>query len=437
MRKPTGPGQVEPRCLLSAPGSRRLGWSLFNFDIDDASLKPEHQRWLEDNLVPLLSFPGATVALRGLASRSGASDYNKKLSDRRVETVGKFLQAKGARLTQLAATSTGEDEAAAFGQADGTEDARFRAVVVELNLPLTGETTRFDRDNLAAINDGFDDTEAFRPPWVLVRTENAFRMIRLINGQGLELVSTDPRVVTIEHPVIVGQPLTRATTNPQFLRLRAGFLGDAQIEARDTCGRVVTSLRVAVRGKLIVKAAFHYVQNRNYGTRTRHIGDEDAFLEVMNRLYRDQANIEFEKLPGSQGARNITMNGNFGTEINELDDDHSEWDAVVGQRNPAAQFNVFLVREVETDAEGTLEDGLETDTANALTTIGNEGDCLLEDNSSPAVGVTLAHEAGHCLGVRHNSPIVSTQNMLMFTSPNRGHFIPRIHAERMRIHVRA
>ena len=33
MRKPTGPGQVESRCLVSPPGSRRQGWSLFNFDI--------------------------------------------------------------------------------------------------------------------------------------------------------------------------------------------------------------------------------------------------------------------------------------------------------------------------------------------------------------------------------------------------------------------
>jgi hypothetical protein len=222
-------------------------------------------------------------------------------------------------------------------------------------------------------------------------------------------------------------------------------LGDAEIHARDTCGNLIASLRVAVRGKLIVKTAFHYVQNRNYGTRTRHLGDEDSFLEVMNKLYREQANIEFQKLPGSRGARTLTMTDRLGTEVNELDDDHSEWDKVVAHRHAEAQYNVFFVREVDTDAEGTLEADpddptgrrrIATDTANALTTIGNEGDCLLEDNSSPAVGVTLAHEAGHCLGVRHNSPIVSSQDMLMFTSPDRGHFIPRVHAERMRNHVR-
>jgi hypothetical protein len=446
MRKPTGPGLIEPRCLVSTPGVRRLGWSLFNFDIDDASLKAEHQRFLDENLVPLLSLPGATVALRGTASRSGAADYNKKLSDRRVETVGKFLQGKGARLTQMTATATGESEAEASGQADGTEDARFRAVVVHLSLPISSAPTRFDRDNLASTNDGFDATESFQPPWVLVRLESAFRLVRLVNGQGLELISTDSSVVAIEHPVLVGQSLTRAVADPQFLRLRAGFVGDAEIQALDTCGRAVARLRVAVRAKLVVKSAFHYVQNRSYGTRTRRLGDEIAFLDVMNRSYRDQANIEFEKLPGARGARNLTMNNNLGTEVNDLDTDRSEFETVVAQRHAEAQYNVFLVHEVETDAEGTLRVDpsdpsgvrqIPTDTANALTTIAGDGDCLLEDNSSPAVGVTLAHEAGHCLGVRHNSPIVSTQNMLMFTRPNRGHFIPRVHAERMRTNVRA
>jgi hypothetical protein len=412
---------------------RRLGWSLFNFDIDDATLKPEHQTWLNDNLVPLLSIQGASVALRGTASRSGNAAYNKQLSDKRVETVRNFLLGKGARMTQLTASSTGENEAKAAGQADGSEDARFRSVVVELALPVSTITPRFDRDNLAARNDGFDPTETFRPPWVLVRVENAFRLVRLINGQGLELISTDTSVVEIEDPVIVGKPLLRPVADPQFIRLRANNTGDAEIQAIDTCGTLVARLRVAVRAKLTVKAAFHYVQNKSYGTKKRKLGDEDPFLVVMNNLYRDQANIQFEKI----GARNLAMTANLGTEINSLATDQSEWNTVTGNRNPAAQFNVFLVREVETDAEGTPDPSdptgkTMTDTCNALTTVGGNGDCLLEDDSSPAVGVTLAHECGHCLGVRHNSPIVSPQSMLMFSNPNRGHFIPRIHAELMR-----
>lgn len=445
MKKATGLGQVEPRCLPTVPSRRRLAWSLFNFDIDDATVKPEHQSWLDANLVPLLAFPQATVTLHGTASRTGAASYNQQLSDRRVESVRNFLVSRGARLSQLSGTATGESDAQAAGQADGVEDAKFRAVVVEVSFPISNIAPHFDRDNLADRNDGFDTTDAFQPPWALIRIEQPFRMVRLVNGLGLSLVSTDPSVVAVEHPVIVGQLLGRAVSDPQFMRLHAFRDGDAQIQAIDTCGRILARLRVAVREKLQVKVAFHYVQNRLYGTRTRHLGDEDAFLEVMNRIYRDQTNIEFVKLPGALGARNLTMTQGLGREINALETDQSEWNAVVRNRHRDAQFNVFLVREVEDDPEGTQQPDpndptgvatRDTDTCNALTTVGGDGDCLLEDNSSPAVGVTLAHEAGHCLNVRHNTPIVSTQAMLMLSNPNRGHLIPRVHAERMRANVR-
>jgi hypothetical protein len=362
-----------------------------------------------------------------------------------VDAVKNYLLSKGAKVTQLAAGATGEGDATNAGQADGTEDARFRSVVVELAVPVSGVTPHFDRENLASINDGFDDTEAFLPPWVLVRLETPFKMVRLVNGLGLELVSTNPTVVAIEDPVIVGQNLPRAFGDPQFIRLRTGFAGDAEIQARDTCGRLVARLRVSVRGKLVVKTAFHYVQHPRIGTRTRHVGDEVPLVVEMNRIYLEQTNIQFEILPGARGAHDLRLNGSFGNEINNLDDDESEWNAVVSNRHTEAQYNVFLVREVETDAEGTTEVDpsdpsgrrrILTDTANALTTVGNDGDCLLEDNSSPNVASTLAHEGGHSLGARHNSPIVSTQNMLMFSDPSRGFFIPRVHVERMRSGVR-
>jgi hypothetical protein len=424
---------------------RRLAWSLYNFDIDDAALKPEHQRWLDENVVPLLSLPGAVASLRGQASRTASDSYNLQLSQKRVEAVRSFLVGRGARLSQLTTSAAGEDDARAAGQANNTEDPHFRAVVVEIAFPISSLPPHFDRDNLASRNDGFDTTDAFQPPWVLVRAEARFRLVRLVNGLGLDLVSTDPSVVQLEHPVIVGQPLTRATRDPQFVRLVAAGLGDAEVHARDTCGRVWARLRVAVREKLFVTAGFHYVQNRRYGTRSRHLGDEDAFLEVMNRLYLDQANIEFFKLPGARGARDLPMTDNLGTEINVINGNHNEWNVVVGHRHSDVQFNVFFVREVDQDAEGTQEPDptdptgvrtRDTDTCNALTTVGGDGDCLLEDNSSPAVGVTLAHEAGHCLNVRHRSPIVATRNMLMFSSPNRGHLIPRVHVEVMRQNVR-
>jgi hypothetical protein len=205
-----------------------------------------------------------------------------------------------------------------------------------------------------------------------------------------------------------------ATIDPQTLRIEAGgMLGDAEIQARDGTGRIHARLRVSVLEKLVVKSAFHYVANAGVGT-TRKVGDEIALLENMNQVYLPQANIEFVKLPGGQGASVLRLSGNFGTEVNDLPTD-SEFDKVRAHRNTNARFNVFFVRELEDDAEGTVNaEGNLTDTMDALATIGPPGDCVFEDKAGRDVGVTLAHEAGHALGVRHASPVRTTPEMLMW-----------------------
>ena len=59
MRKPTGPGKVKDN-LSVPPKSRKMTTALlYNFDIDDATVKPEHEKWLQENAVkPLLAVPG-------------------------------------------------------------------------------------------------------------------------------------------------------------------------------------------------------------------------------------------------------------------------------------------------------------------------------------------------------------------------------------------
>jgi hypothetical protein len=104
---------------------------LFNFDIDDATLKPKHQQWLDDNVVPFLG-TATRIALFGTASRSGSDQYNQALSERRVKTVKDYLLRKGARPGTIVESAAGEQPAARAGERDGTEDPRFRAVEVAL-----------------------------------------------------------------------------------------------------------------------------------------------------------------------------------------------------------------------------------------------------------------------------------------------------------------
>jgi hypothetical protein len=434
MKRATGPGMIEARPALHASGERRVGQLLFNFDIDDAAVKPEHQQALEQDVLPLLAIRGARIRLRGTASRSGAASYNQQLSQRRVNAVRDFLIKNGAVLTQFdTSAAVGEDDAKAAGQADGSEDPRFRAVLVTVLIPISGQPVRFDHFDPNDHADGFDDTEAFQPPWIMVPFERRFNLVRVLNAQGLFLVSSNPSVVRVVRPFPPRREVRLATVDSQELRVEAGgMLGDAEIRVQDGVGNVFARLRVSVFERLTVPSAFHYVANTGVGT-TRNVGDEVALLDVMNEVYRAQANIEFVKLPGTQGARVLRLTDNFGTEVNDLPT-NSEFDKVRANRNRNARFNVFFVRELEGDAEGTLDaSGRTTDTMDALATIGAPGDCVFEDSAGRDVGVTLAHEAGHTLGVRHASPVRTTREMLMWDfTDDRGRRLVRRQIEIMR-----
>ena len=51
-----------------------------------------------------------------------------------------------------------------------------------------------------------------------------------------------------------------------------------------------------------------------------------------------------------------------------------------------------------------------------FTIIGPPGDCLFDDfreSGDDAFKLVLAHEAGHCLTLDHNIPVVSNNQMLM------------------------
>src|SRR2546427_5914901 len=96
MRRATGPGQVEVTPSIPTCRARSIRALLFNFDIDDATVKPEHQRWLEQNVVPLLAIRGARLGLRGTASRTGTDVYNQRLSERRGAGGLRFLFARRA-----------------------------------------------------------------------------------------------------------------------------------------------------------------------------------------------------------------------------------------------------------------------------------------------------------------------------------------------------
>src|SRR5262249_23536886 len=127
---------------------------LFNFDFDDAAVKPEHQNWLSENLIPpLKANRSQRIFLRGMASKAGNADYNLQLSRRRVEAVRNFLISKGAKQAQIVTSFTGEN----LSTSKFADDERDRAI--EAIFEASTGAARFERMLPVEALDGFHRNE--------------------------------------------------------------------------------------------------------------------------------------------------------------------------------------------------------------------------------------------------------------------------------------
>ena len=219
MKKATGPAKIE---ILQATSEAAIGALLFNFDFDDAAVKPEHQAWLKEHAVPSLKATNQHVFLRGIASQKGDRQYNLDLSRRRVQAVSNFLIGQGVTIQQVVATFTGEDLSTSLL----ADDERDRAV--EAIFEVSAGPMRFERVDPTESKDGFDE---FSDPPTLVVPQQASRLIRLLGGEGAVVQSLNPGVVRPVDPLNPGADPVVATSNDFLLRLEPGVPGPAQLVA--------------------------------------------------------------------------------------------------------------------------------------------------------------------------------------------------------------
>ena len=142
---------VFPRRLISDPGKNvLLAANLFNFAVNSDRPLIDHDRWLAQVAAPMLSGkPAAGARIVGLASRSGSADHNQKLSVRRAKSVDASLALLlfASNLVnppspppRTSVGGQGEHFAAGVGAKDGSEEGRFRAVLVTLLADRTKNT---------------------------------------------------------------------------------------------------------------------------------------------------------------------------------------------------------------------------------------------------------------------------------------------------------
>lgn len=112
---PPAPKKETPKPAVKAPPEKLLPQKInfaadALFDFDRAELKPEGKAMLDD-LARLLQGAKYEVILAiGHADRIGTVQYNQKLSERRAETVKKYLVAKGIEPNRVYAEGKGKSQ---------------------------------------------------------------------------------------------------------------------------------------------------------------------------------------------------------------------------------------------------------------------------------------------------------------------------------------
>jgi hypothetical protein len=441
MKKATGPAKVEASVTPQGSPVSGVVALLFNFDFDDAAVKPEHQSWLSENLVPpLKADPGQRVFLRGMASKAGNADYNLQLSRRRVEAVRNFLISKGAKPAQVVTSFTGEN----LSTSKFADDERDRAI--EAIFQASTGPIRFERMLPVEALDGFHRKEQ-----EMVVGNPDVKLVRLLGARGSLVESLRPDVVRVTAAFQPAMSPVVATSDNMVLQLLPTSTGTGAIVARLPGLATATASRLALIPDIFrpepkpppepplrklnlltlfprfVTLSFNYVKQappdskRVVTARTKSEVFDEQVVAEMNRIYKQQARILFVRTstrevstifggPVTVGSHSA-LAGNFTQNVDR-----------------SAQIRIFFVgfiapdrgRDVFASSQGFREKNILCRDAATPT------DTVL--TSAKKTGLSLAHECGHTFGVKEHPDKDPTHLMHEKQFTLEGEIIPLITA---------
>jgi hypothetical protein len=471
MHVATGPGKVTVLTRPAEAADAGLSASLHNFDIDDATVKAEHRRFLDADVVPLLKANQRAVAfLRGTASKSGTAAHDRALSERRVNAVAEFLVSKGVGKAQIVTTFSGKD----LSVSKLNEDEADRAVFVLLESAGPPSRVRLAHVNPARPQDGFQDGRpdplngiqpglllAFGvlaqrsslavgdpvapntpapappvnplqppPPFLLV-TRGKTNSFRVQGGKGMKVTSDKPEVGKVVSP-----SSGVLNDDDQVVDIFGGIEGNASIDVRDSQGRRFQNVIAVTVEPLTVEVAFSYLTSPAGVATNRTPGSEAAILNEVNVIYNKQTGIFFTSasvnpsvaIPEFGSAKDVVLDTSLPRGKHTPD-----WDKIYPpHRDPKGNLNVFFVRNIK-----NLGPGFPGGVTEVVRTTAQFRDCIIDNRDNNKLvqsdGVNMAHEAGHSLGEFHNGDPRS----LMSGNPAVGLFIFPDMAFRMRKNLKA
>jgi outer membrane protein OmpA-like peptidoglycan-associated protein len=80
------------------------------YDFDKATLRPESEKALDDLVKLLNENPNVTIELSAHCDFKGSAEYNKRLSQRRAESVVNYLVAHGISADRLSPVGYGKEK---------------------------------------------------------------------------------------------------------------------------------------------------------------------------------------------------------------------------------------------------------------------------------------------------------------------------------------
>lgn len=396
-----GPGRIRQESPKSPNLATPLRTRLFNYDVNDATLKNEHRDWLTENVVPVLTACRRTkVQLTGTASRTGSDQHNLKLSEQRAKVIESFLQQKGIFHDQIFFRGLGEQPAKAAGKLNDTETDEDRAVIVEINPPMGPALPEFNRIHPNHDEDGFDPFVS--PRFLLIPNFGDRHTLVLTNGSSLKLRSTNPLAVRMVDPK-TNLPVDELIVcgDPARITFETLLEGVAFIEAEGVSGGKRTLLEVHSARDRVVTVDFFFVKDstgRMPVNRSRKFVDD--MLAETTKLWRDQANVSFKVGKHQQ----LDVPRDLGIEItNKETSAGKNFHILSDMIKSPGRVTVFLVWEWNPD-DGNADAEVDK--------IGGKF-IIFEDNLVPGStpGRVLGHEIGHLFTLKHNDEI---EDLLMF-----------------------
>ncbi|MDR3393305.1 MAG: OmpA family protein [Sulfuriferula sp.] len=102
-----------------------------NFDFNKATLRPTGKMKLDENVKTLTQYPDINVEISGHTDSIGSPKYNMKLSEKRAETVKKYMESKGIAASRMTTKGYGETKPIASNKTKAGR-AENRRVEIEI-----------------------------------------------------------------------------------------------------------------------------------------------------------------------------------------------------------------------------------------------------------------------------------------------------------------